>query len=229
MYRTCISRGAVALATILGACSQDLGPTPPGSAPQPTMIAIRAATTGESLDPDGYDLRIDPGSGDQEIRWLATNGVVALSLWPGTVRFALSGASPNCTVAGMLERSITIAEQATADSTRFDVACVHAHGTILVRTSLAEAKGPGPFIVTLDGGQPRSLAAVDSTEFTDLADGVHRIGIGGVHPTDACETSTAALGVAVSSGTSQPITFTRGGESSSVTCECGAIPAWACE
>jgi hypothetical protein len=129
--------------------------------------------------------------------------------------------SPNCAIGGEPARIFTVTGDLQVDSTTFDITCAHANGSIAVYTALPEAAGPGPFTVTLDGVDHRSLGPIDSTRFTDLADGAHLLVIDGVNLTtnDRCLEPVHSLSIVVSGGTSMPDTITGFVERASFGCD----------
>lgn len=193
-----------ALALALLACGENVGPN------NATRLRIRTVTTGVSLDPDGYVLHLRRAEGGEEVRPISVSGFTSFDRLPGTYTATLADVSPNCSLAGAPDRTFNVTGQVSADSTEFDLTCIHANGSISVHTNLPASAGPGPFVVSLRGGDPRPVGAVDSTRFTDLADGVYRVQIDSakaVPSLDPCFVSTNVAEVVVSGGSSNGVTF----------------------
>jgi hypothetical protein len=90
-----------------------------GPAPSLGTLAVTATTTGSSLDPDGYTVTIDGGSG----RAIAINGSITYTgLTAGSHSVVLSDVAANCTVSGGNSRVVTVPSGGTA-STSFAVSC----------------------------------------------------------------------------------------------------------
>jgi hypothetical protein len=116
---------------------------PPGSG----SVQITAATTGRSLDPDGYAVSLD-GSSPQSI---GTNETQTIGSIPaGSHSLQLSGEAANCTVIGNKTRAVTIVSGQTATVT-FTITCVGSGPSLNLRISnlyLTQSTQ------TLDGGVP---------------------------------------------------------------------------
>lgn len=83
-------------------------------------IRVTTATTGLGLDPDGYTVSVDGGSGQPA----AASGAITISgLTAGDHVVALGGLAPNCVVDGANARAVSVASGTTA-GVAFDVACV---------------------------------------------------------------------------------------------------------
>ena len=88
------------------------------SEPQ-ASISVGAATTGEDLDPDGYQVAVDGGSS----RPLSINGSVLIDgLTAGEHEVTLSGVAANCVVAEVNPRTVTALGGSTTDAA-FSVTC----------------------------------------------------------------------------------------------------------
>jgi len=85
----------------------------------PAAISVGAATTGEGVDPDGYDVVVDGGTPQP----LAVNGSVLISgLTPGEHEVGLSGVAANCVIAGPNPRTVAALSGSTANAA-FTVTC----------------------------------------------------------------------------------------------------------
>ncbi|MEO6056692.1 MAG: LpqB family beta-propeller domain-containing protein [Gemmatimonadales bacterium] len=82
-------------------------------------ISVGAATTGDDVDPDGYDVVIDRGTPQP----LPINGSVRISgLTPGEHEVALSDVAENCVIAGSNPRTVAAPSGSTANAA-FTVTC----------------------------------------------------------------------------------------------------------
>jgi Tol biopolymer transport system component len=82
-------------------------------------VQVTAATSGASLDPDGYAVALDGGTAIA----IARDGSYAFGgLTPGAHQIALAGVSTNCRAEGENPRDITVAAGATA-TIAFGVSC----------------------------------------------------------------------------------------------------------
>lgn len=82
-----------------------LEPDGPDPAPGAANLEVRARTTGDTLDPDGYRIFLDGGGG----RTLPVDGsVLYRDLAPGTHELELAGVARNCEVEGDLSRTIDV-------------------------------------------------------------------------------------------------------------------------
>jgi len=98
---------------------------PPGSG----SVRVTAATSGSSLDSDGYTLQTDGGSPQA----LTINGSRTVGdLTAGTHTMLLDGIAANCTVAGENPRSVTVAAEQTA-TVSFTITCAATSPTVNLR------------------------------------------------------------------------------------------------
>ena len=82
-------------------------------------ISVGATTTGEDLDPDGYQVAVDGGTS----RPLSINGSVLIGgLTAGEHEVALAGVADNCAIAEQNPRTVTAMGGSTADAA-FSVTC----------------------------------------------------------------------------------------------------------
>jgi hypothetical protein len=97
--------------------------------PETGSVRVTTATSGGSLDPDGYTVTVD-GGGSQT---LAVNGTRTIpNLAVGSHSMELSGLASNCSVAGDNPRNATVAAGQTV-TISFEVNCVAASPTINLR------------------------------------------------------------------------------------------------
>ena len=106
-------------------------------------LHITTATTGASLDPDGYSVCVDPVSGydwDGDSYWtcptspqpLAVNGAVTLHVAPGSHTVQLAGWADNCEVGGANPRSVDAI--AAPVEVPFQITCL-ATGSVRITTA----------------------------------------------------------------------------------------------
>jgi len=82
-------------------------------------LAVDVATSGESLDPDGYTVTVDGASGKD----VGIDGSVTFTgLATGDHTVSLSGVASNCSVAGSPTRTASVSDGATT-SLSFEVSC----------------------------------------------------------------------------------------------------------
>ena len=183
-----------------------------GGAPATGDLDVSTATTGSSLDPDGYTVTVD-GTTSQVI---PTNGSVTFTdLSAGDHTVELSGVAGNCTVSGGSSRTATVPSGGTA-STTFSVSCASLAGSLTVTTSTTGSSlDPDGYMVTVDGTDGRPIPTNGSLTFTDLSAGDHTVELSGV--ADNCT---------VSGGSSRTATVPSGGTASvSFSVSCTAPPA----
>ena len=117
----------VALGAWLGACG-DGSPAAPADASE---IAVANQTSGDSIDTDGYRVRLDGDGGHA----LPVGGSIVLAgLEPGDHRLELTGLAAGCAVSGANPRVVATQAADTAQSL-FLVSCtVPGTGRVVVRT-----------------------------------------------------------------------------------------------
>lgn len=118
------------LAVCIMGCGRNSRPTAtevPPAPPPPTVrqrVEVTTVTTGTNLDPDGYSIENDPWDYDQDSAKTAqvpTNGMVVLSLLPGSHVLYLFDVAKNCTGVN-LDRSINV-QSGTVTSVVFTLVC----------------------------------------------------------------------------------------------------------
>src|SRR5437867_8931280 len=176
-------------------------------------IAVTAATTGSSLDPDGYTVTVDVITQSKSI---PTNGSVTFTgVVPGVATVSISSVASNCTVSGGNLRVVTVPVGGTV-STTFSISCAPTGpttGSLSVTTATSGASGdldPDGYTVTLDGTTSRAIGINASVTFTGLTAGSHSVVLSGV-----------AGNCTVSGGTSRTVSVTAGSTAStsySVSC-----------
>lgn len=135
-------------------------------------LEITAETTGGDLDPDGYEVEIDGGTGLA----IGVNATLApQELTSGDHEVELTGLASNCMVAGSNPRIVTV-ETDEAVSTTFEVTCDATTGAIEVtaNTSGSSIDADG-YTVDLDGETDQNVDANGSVVFTGVAEGAHSL------------------------------------------------------
>ena len=106
-----VAAGGMARLHFEVACSQ--------TAPTTGAIQVSAATTGDDLDPDDYQVTLDGGTPQP----LLINGSLLLAgLTPGDHAVALSDVADNCELSGTNPLTVTVVSGATTNAT-FSVTC----------------------------------------------------------------------------------------------------------
>jgi hypothetical protein len=182
--------------------------------PAPTTgdLSIGAATTGESLDPDGYTVTVDGA----DPRSLPINGgsVTYTGLSAGSHSVALSGVASNCTVNGGNSQPVSVPAGGTASMT-FSVGCTALPGNLNVTVSTSGVNlDPDGYTVNLDGANPRAIPINGGiVAYTDVTAGSHSVTLTGM-----------AANCSVSGGNPRDVSVPSGGTASTafaVTCEPG--------
>ena len=149
--------------------------------PPPTTgsVTVTTATTGVSLDLNGYTVTVTPGT-SQPIG--VSDSVTFSGLAPGSHTVALSGVAANCSVSGGNSRSVTVS---VGDTTRvaFAVSCTApppTTGDLTVTTTTGgTGSDPNGYTLSVDGAtQP--IAMNDTRTITGLVAGNHSVGLSDV-------------------------------------------------
>ena len=138
-------------AAALTGCSDATGVGDTGS------MEVTTATTGASLDPDGYVVTVD-GVADQAI---GINETVALSdLEPGDHQLELTGLTPNCAVSGANPQTVTVVAGGSV-SVIFEIEC----GFVPLEIAYTRVGGPsgGIFVTTATGSHTLTLRSNPSS------------------------------------------------------------------
>jgi hypothetical protein len=173
-------------------------------------IEVNSSTTGSLLDPDGYAVSLDAGSGQP----IGSNASLTLSdIVPGQHTVELSDIASNCTVSGPNPGAITVVANATAQSS-FTVTCVSGSIEIITATS-GTPLDPDGYTVSLDAtpGQPVGINA--SLTLSDVAPGQHTVELSGLASNCTVTGSNPQVVTVVANATAQ--------SSFAVTCESGSI------
>jgi WD40 repeat protein len=164
------------MATILivSACGDDddgmTGPPPTGS------VEVTTATTGSSLDADGYAVSVASGAA-QAVGVNATITVAGVAT--GSRSVELSGVAPNCTVAGDNPRNVTVTDGGTV-STTFDVTCA-AVGSVQVTTATSGgAIDDDGYMVSVAGGAAQPIGVNETLTVEQVTAGAQSVELTGV-------------------------------------------------
>ena len=164
-------RPSTALATVLE--------LRPGGAPPPPSgnLTASASTSGASLDPDGYTVAVDGGTGQA----LGINGSVTFSnLSAGSHAVALTGVAANCTVSGANPQTVNVPGGGTATAA-FAVSCAATTGSLTATSSTSGSNlDPDGYTVAVDGGASQAIAVNGSVSFSGLNAGNHSVALSGV-------------------------------------------------
>ena len=103
-------------------CGGDDGPTGPDNPPEPEpttgAVEITTNTTGDDIDPDGYEVAV----ADQNTNIDVSGSVILSDLSEGSYDVELTGTADNCSVSSNNPRSVSITAGDTT-STTFDIGC----------------------------------------------------------------------------------------------------------
>jgi hypothetical protein len=138
---------------------QETGEVPFDIACAAASLHITTATTGASIDPDGYRLCIDHAT-DWESDYscvtdegVGVNSGVTVPVEPGTHYVELDSVAHNCTVSGDNPRTV---DAGAATEVSFVIACV-AIGTVHVTSATTGIDVPGAYGVCVDPSGTRCL------------------------------------------------------------------------
>lgn len=140
-------------------------------------LAVTTTTSGEDVDPDGYEVEID-GIPSGAIETADTR--VFSDLPTGDRLVELTGLAGNCAVQGDNPRLRTIIDGQTTLTT-FAVDCVVTTGAIEVTVSTSgPLQDPDGYTVDLDGAETRDTDPDDTVTFTGVAEGSHTVTLSGI-------------------------------------------------
>lgn len=185
---------------------------PPGTG----SIQVTASTTGDSQD-DSYAVSVD-GVSQQA---LTADGTITINnLIPGSHAVELAGVAPNCTVADVNPRAITVAAGQTA-TVSFAVSCVTpqpTNGSIAVTASTTGSSlDPDGYRFTIDNGSSRAIGVNGRQTVQNVTPGPHSVRltevaanctVSGDNPRSITITAaqTAAVGFTITCVTPPPTT-----------------------
>jgi WD40-like Beta Propeller Repeat len=164
--------GAIVLLGALSACGE---PTSAGV----TTLVVRTATSGVSLDPDGYVVRVDR-TGVQPI---GDNDSVAVPVvGDGAHEAYLSQLAANCALTGDSVRSVPAAPGDTA-RVEFEVSCRSATGAMRVTTrTTGHDIDPNGFTIVIDGAAEPGAADPNGVYAVTIATGHHIVALTDLTP-----------------------------------------------
>src|SRR5438309_620371 len=211
--RSLLAAMAATVAVAL-ACNRDAESPPPAS-PNAWLtdiggLVVSTATTGSSIDPNGYVVVVD----NTQRQSIAPSGVVVFTgLAPGQHTVALTDVASNCTVSTPLTVMVSLLGSGTA---AFPVSCAPAGDLTVSASTTGSNLDPDGYTVTLDGNASTSqpLATNGGTAtFNAVAAGSHSVALSGV-----------ATNCTVSGPNPQSVTVPAGGTASaSFTVNCTAL------
>lgn len=159
-------------------------------------IEVTTTTTGEDLDPDGYEIVVDGGAPVA----IGTNATVTIDgLDDGSRTVELTGEAANCTIGGSNPRSVVVAPNDTTP-TAFAITCTSTTGDLRVTAVTSGSDLDTGYTVSVNGGGAQALGANgDTVTVADLAPGDHEVALGDVAAN--CAVSGGAIDtVAVAAG-----------------------------
>lgn len=138
-------------------------------------IEITTATSGESVDTDGYLATLDAASG----RPIDSNGAITIAaVSSGDHVLRLTGIAPNC-AASENPRTVTVADDPVP--AQFDIICGPPVGTIFISTVTGGlTPDPDGYAVSVDGGDPRTIDPNGSLSVSGIPTGDHTVGLSGI-------------------------------------------------
>lgn len=182
--------------------SVGLGTAFPIGDPLPPCEGIRVttSTTGQDLDPDGYQVWLDGGF-EMDI---GVNSTADLpDAGPGGHSVTLQGLAGNCSITnGGATRNVTVVE-GEAVSVDYAISCTGTGGTgsLEVRNTTSGSGLPGsPYQVTLDGGNSQSMSVNGQVVYSGVSFGSHQVTLGNVPGNCSIVGGEATLTVDVGSG-----------------------------
>ena len=169
-------------------------------------LTVTTSTSGSSLDPDGYRVRLDGGSAQT----LGINATFTYTDLPaGDHTVALSGVAANCTVSGGRWRTVSVPSGGAA-TVAYSVSCSTPPGSLTVTTTTSGSSQPSGYTVTVDESESQAIESDGSVTFANLSAGSHSVALTDV-PADCTVDSSNPQTVTVPSGESVTTSF-------SVTC-----------
>jgi Tol biopolymer transport system component len=174
-----------------------------GAAAADAMLEVTTTTTGNDIDPNGYDVVID-GAGSEPI---GASGTVNIPVAAGTHTVTLSGATPNCVVADPTQE-ISVESGGTA-SVSFSVVCatVPTSGSVRIFTSTGGTDlDVDGYRITVGFAPSRVIGLNAEFMWVNLSSGVHTVDL-----SELSQNCTAAGGTSrsatVVAGTTVDVTF----------------------
>ena len=173
------------------------------AAPPTGTVVVTTATTGDTLDPDGYSVEIDGTSTAVGINDTVTIGDLAA----GTYAVTLSDIADNCSLSDTTAMSVTLAGGDTAN-VDFGVTCTAPlpTGTVVVTTATTgDTLDPDGY--TIDIGTSSTPAGINDTVSIDLDAGSYVATLGGV-ASNCMPTDTAGVAFTLAGNDTANVAFT---------------------
>lgn len=148
------------------------------AAPTTGTVVVRTATTGDSIDADGYSVAV----GADTLPIGVTDTVAFTDVAVGDQTVSLGGVAANCSVADSATRTATIAggDTATVD---FAVTCqapVQGSGTVIVTTATTGDSIDADGYVASIGSDSMAVAVTDTITFMGVAAGENSVLLSGI-------------------------------------------------
>jgi len=158
-------------------------------------LTATAATSGSSIDPDGYVVTLD-GTSNQSV---PTNGSATFAGIPaGSHSVALSGVAANCTVSSPNPQTVNVPAGGTA-TVAYSVNCDTPTGNLTVSTTSSGSSIPTSYTATVDANPSQTVASTGTVTFSNLSAGSHTVVL------------SVPANCTVSGGASQTVTVPAGG------------------
>jgi hypothetical protein len=166
-------------------------------------IEVTTSTTGDDIDPDGYDIYLD-GLLAASIGVSGTAELTGLAV--GSYTVALQDIASNCAVTnGSASRNVDVTEGLTA-SVAFIVECSGAavtFGDLKVQNQTQGSNLPvADYTVSLDGGATQNMPVNGHYDYASVASGNHTLVLGNV-PGNCTVSGGSTLNFNIPLGTSQ--------------------------
>jgi TolB protein len=173
--------------------------------PTTGSIRVTTQTSGSPVDPDGYAVSIDGGSGQP----IGTAGSVTLANLPaGNHAVQLSGLASNCSTTSN-PRTVAVTAGVTVE-TAFTVTCAPTTGTIRVTTATGGLPAdPDGYALQLDSGSPQTIGASSSVTYDNVSVGTHTLTLSGLAGNCSVNGSNPRS-VSVSGGATSDVTLDVG-------------------
>jgi Tol biopolymer transport system component len=140
-------------------------------------IIVITVTTGDSLDPNGYQVGLDD-SGQGPIGLDDTLSIQGVP--PGDRELTLGDVASNCDVDGNNPKHVTM-NQGEVDTVTFRIRCLRPVGAIEVQvTSSGSPPDPDGYTLSLDGAPGQAIGVSDTVDLSDVAVGSHTIALAGL-------------------------------------------------
>jgi Tol biopolymer transport system component len=141
------------------------------------QIVVITRTTGDSLDPNGYQVLLDD-NGQGPIGLTDTLGIQGVP--PGDRAVTLGDVANNCDVDGSNPKHLTM-NPGEIDTVSFRVRCQVPVGDIEVQvTSSGAPPDPDGYTLSLDGAPGQRIGVSDTIHLADVPVGSHKLALGGL-------------------------------------------------